>query len=517
MSERRWPEDVFHLAVVTVMVSCIAMALADFSHSFLPDLRSGAVLVCAVMGALEAGVSFHVLRRGRSFGGMNIIRFRVIELGLLLVAAKVVTLLGRPWSAVMAEIRTWPGDPGRIIDLNAFLGGVALLLAWSATTSTLRDLARVGEPDWRGGRYVSPVGELATRFFWGGALLMVLVGLGRVDFSALLSFQRPSIPGVVVTAMVYFGLGLVMLGQVRFARLQVRWRAEEVPVSADLAGRWARYGLVFALVAVLMALVLPTRYGLGLLQVAGAVLEFAGALIRFFFYLLFLPLLWLMYLLTRHTNLADQEPPVLADPPQMPGLFAEDAGGSGPGWLETMRAIVFWIVLVGAVVYLVRNYLRDRPQLMEKLRGMRPVAILRSFLGALWRRLTGWVEAVGERLPRREQRGKEDGGRIEARFQLFRPGALAPRERVLFYYRSVLHRAARRGLPRHPTQTPYEYESSLAPHLPEAEEDVRGLTDAFVEARYSRHDVDRGKAEVARHIWRRVRAALHRLVRDEGS
>ena len=510
MSDRRWLEAVFHVLVMAAMIGCIVLSLTEFLHIFLPDLRTITLLACSALGSIEAGVSYHILRRGRSLGGTNLFRFRLIELALLLIPVKILTFLGRPWDAVWAQIRGWPQAPLSFFDINTIVAYLTLFIAWETTTITLGDLARIGEPRQRDDRQGSPIADLTTRFFWGGVVLMILVGASRTEFTALIDFQRPSIPGVVVSAMVYFGLGLVMLGQVHFARLRERWQSEGVPIDRRLAGRWARYALIFAALAILLALLLPTHYGLSLLQVAGVVLEFLAALIWFLFYLLSLPLLWLFYLLSRNRAPPDQDAPPLDHLPQMPPLRPEGAPGGELGWLEVARSILFWAVLVGAVIYLIRSYLRDRPEVVEAILQIRPLARIWSWLGALWRRLTGWAEAVSERLPRR--RARREGDRPSgARARRFRPGAQSPRERVLHYYLSLLRRAEEEGIPRRPAQTPYEYRRSLEPHLPEVEEEVGQLTGAFVEARYSRHEVDQERANLVRVVWRRIREALQGL------
>ena len=510
MSNRRWLEVAFHVLIIAAMIGSIVLAMADFLHLLLPDLRSIALLASAALGSIEAGISYQVLHRGRSLGGTNLLRFRLIELALLLIPVRVLTFLGQPWDGVWAEIRGWPREPLSFLDINTIFAYLTLVIAWQVTTITLGDLARIGEPRQQDDRQRPPLADLTTRFFWGGVVLMILVGINRVRFSALLDFQRPSIPGVVVNAMVYFGLGLVMLGQVHYARLRERWQAEAMPIDQDIVGRWVRYALTFAALAILVALLLPTHYALGLLQVAGAVFELLAAVIWFFFYVLSLPLLWLFYLLTRNRPPPDQEPPLVDHLPQMPEIGPEGGAGDRLGWLEVVRSVLFWAVLVGTAAYLVRSYVGDRPELLEMIRGIRPLAALESWLVALWRRLAGWAEAVGERLPRRARRREADPASA-APSGPFRPGGRSPRERILFYYASLLRQAAEQGVPRGPAQTPHEYAASLAPHISQAEEEMGELTDAFVEARYSRHEIDRGSARVVRAAWRRIREALRRL------
>jgi hypothetical protein len=90
-------------------------------------------------------------------------------------------------------------------------------------------------------------------------------------------------------------------------------------------------------------------------------------------------------------------------------------------------------------------------------------------------------------------------------------GRLSPLERVLFFYRALLRRAAEGGLPRSPGLTPDEYAARIRPGIdPEAVPPVDALTDAYLTARYSRQDVGVEDAAHARTWWERARDALRR-------
>ncbi|HSJ53056.1 MAG TPA: DUF4129 domain-containing protein, partial [Anaerolineae bacterium] len=71
-------------------------------------------------------------------------------------------------------------------------------------------------------------------------------------------------------------------------------------------------------------------------------------------------------------------------------------------------------------------------------------------------------------------------------------------------------RAAQAGQPRRPAQTPYEYEASLGGQFPDLEPDLSGLTEAFVEARYSPEPVEPEDVDRVKPLWQRVKAALRR-------
>jgi hypothetical protein len=183
--------------------------------------------------------------------------------------------------------------------------------------------------------------------------------------------------------------------------------------------------------------------------------------------------------------------------------------------LELLRSFVFWAVALGMVYYVIRSYLRDHPEILRALARAGPIHALLRFLAALWRSLTGLAEAVGERVSRPLSARLARSGLAPPGFRFFRLGALSFRERVLYYYLSILKRAGQLGYPRHRTQTPYEYDAVLEPHLPQAQEEMALLTEAFVEARYSRHPVDGEYVRRVQADWEQVKAALRALKRKK--
>lgn len=84
---------------------------------------------------------------------------------------------------------------------------------------------------------------------------------------------------------------------------------------------------------------------------------------------------------------------------------------------------------------------------------------------------------------------------------------------IRMLYRRVLRLGADLGAPRRRDQTPYEYVPRLAAALPEAEADLRAVTESYVRARYgtrrpSAAEVQAARARVARivEVWRRLPA-----------
>jgi hypothetical protein len=513
MKRNPWLDNLFRPLVIGAMVGCVALSLVQLVRLFVSAWNGTYLIVGCVLAALEANYSYRLVRARLVWDATDTPRFRAVELAMLFVLLKIGSYIGDPWTAVLADIQTWPHDPLAIIDPETAVAFVLALLSWWASTQTVRDLERLNAPPEYHAFYIPPTESLAARFFWGGAVLLVTTGITRLGIAALLNLSRPPVPGLVLNVLVYFLLGLVMLGQVHFIWLRKQWLAQETKVASELAGRWVRYSLAFIGLAALIAFLLPTGYTVGLLDAAATIGDILGYIVTLVFTLLALPFVWLLWLLS--TLFGDERLPPQPDlaPPQLPRQEPLGPGGAAPGWLEILKSLFFWAAALGMLFYIIRSYLRDRPELLQALVTQKPIRALRDFLIALWHRLLGLAEAAGERIPRRLSLQRARARLPKPPFRFFRLGTLSPRERILYYYLSIVERARRQGYPRRSSETPYEYDATLGPKLPAARQDLTSLTQAFVEARYSRQAFDREQDRRVRVIWKRVRAALQALKR----
>jgi hypothetical protein len=514
MNHRAWVENVFRPLAVGGMMGCIALSLVRLVQLFCPDWSGAYMVVGSVLAAVEASYS-HRLIRARKIRGPDLLRFRFVELALFFILLRIGSIIGVPWDRVFADIRTWAQEPWRLLDLEVGYALVLAIASWAASNRTTYDLARIGEPPPVDASYVPPVDALTRSFFRGGALLLVVGGITRVGIASLLQLRRPSVPGLVLNVLLYFALGLAMLGQIQFRRLTRRWRGEGIDVPTELAIQWVRYTLALLALAGLIAFLLPTGYTLPLLTVASFVIGAILYALNVFFHLLILVLFLLLTPLAKlfggNVRGLPAGPIPRADLPQLA------PGGSMPEWLAVVKSVAFWAVALAGVVYVLRTYLRERPELAEALIRFRPFRAVRRLLIALWRQLGRLADAVVGVLPspiRLQRRSREsDQAPAGGPFRLFRLGALSRRERMLYYYLSILRRAAQQGYPRDESETPYEYETKLSPNVSQAQAELDRLTESFVETRYSTHTVDRKQEERLRADWRKIRAALRALRR----
>ena len=502
-----WLDDFFRPMVIIVMIMCLNVAVVQLVWLANPAWNGAYFLLGMVLTTVEAAYS-HRMRRNFVRRGGSLLRFRLVEIGVLVLLLKLILYIGKPWSTVAAQLQAIWEEPSMFLTTEFYIVLCLAMAAWGVTTFTIADLDLLYDPhiDNR-----MTLDSLAERFFMGGGLLVLISGatqwIVRAGATSLTNLYRPSISGVVLNVLVYFVLGLVLLSQINLTRLQVRWQVQKISVSKGLVKGWVKYGLLFLGGLMLLAFLLPTRYTMGFLETVGAALQvIIGAIIFIFQLLVVLISIPLVLLLTW---LGISPPESLAEaaggPPPLPPPTAADA----PAWLELAQSVLFWLVAVAAVGYLLKTYLDDRPELVAQLKNLKPVALLMRLLKQIWALLRRWTAAGLETLPTQLTLKGNVGTRDGQNQRLWRGWRrLTPRDRIVRYYLNVLNQAKRRGAPRHESQTPYEYRLNLAQSVPEVEQEIEELTEAFVHTRYSPQPVEETQATAVQKWWKRIKQAL---------
>jgi hypothetical protein len=402
-------------------------------------------------------------------------------------------------------LRAWPDDLGRIFDPKTLTASLLALIAWIVSTQTAVVLQRLDEPSELHVREQPAQDSLTRSFFWGGGVLLIVSGIARVGIAALFNLGRPPVRGLVLNVLVYYGLGLFMLGQVRYATLTKLWREQRTRIADGLARRWVRYSLVLMGVAGLLAFLLPTHYTLRLLDAISVAVAYVMMVINFVYllimFVLSLPLWLLSRLFTTSSGGALPPPPA----PDLSRRTAEERLG-GLSFPEMLRVLLFWALALSVVAYVVWNYMAQHPEIWRMLVSLAPIRALRALWRALWGRISqlqlGTRRSAGRREVEESVFQRARGGR---RFWF---GVGSARERVLYHYLGVLHRARRRGFPRHVDETPSEYGQALKPVVHETQTELEQLTSAFIEARYSLHAIEPAQGARARQWGREIRSAL---------
>lgn len=362
--------------------------------------------------------------------------------------------------------------------------------------------------------------RLVSLIFSIGIGLVILAALARVNFQSIVDnveglpkVELNRLSGGEAGALLYFVFGLALLSLSRLMSLQTHWNRLRIPVSSNnLTRQWGLYSLLFLLVLALVVSLLPAGDSLGLFSLLGTLVNFLVSLM-FFIGQMIVGLI--MLLISLPFLLLGQPPPGLltSSPPPLPVLPPAETAPSPtftPAW-RFIRSILLWGSLVFILVFSLIQFVRQHGGLRAAFRNSR----LTTWLILAWQWLARNANKTRETLSRAlVDRWQNIVSRLEGN-QILPPGSLIrfrsldPRRQIYFFYLAMIRRGGEQGLSRKPSQTPSEYAVTLENALPSAEEDIDAITQAFIEARYSRREVESRDADLVKATWGRIRRALH--------
>ena len=488
--------------IVSGLLTCAVIGAVQLGLQLSPAWNAWYVPIVCFILALESAYMTRYVRYGRLPAPWYVLRgVEVVVLYLMLRA-----LLG-----LLRGPQPIPDIAANQIDGELLALAIVSLLIWLASwrmTSNLLDLDML-DPD-LDREVIHAVAQeqfesrrsLISFVVILGVALTFLAGLLRVHLRSTNQIEPPGLYGVW-HVVIYFFLALVLFSRTRLNLLRSGWVWERVPIGRRVGAHWITYTLLLLAIAVISALVLPTQYSLSLLGTLAYLLNFVIAAIQTIFYVI---LALILNLLSRLFPDMPQPPPQPQEP--WPGLNADVPP---PTSAEFIQSLIFWIAFFGITGYVVVQFLRQHPSMIEGLKRLPGI----SWLIGVWWRLREWFGGLNQQIEavleaRRRARRPAATRSASAPRRWINPRKLSPRQQVQFYYLAMLRRGSEHGHARQPTQTPYEYARTLESQIPEIGEDVDGLTEQFVEARYSQHAIPAEHVGLVRRYWERIKRALRR-------
>lgn len=517
-------------SALVAMGACLGTGLASLAGAIYPGAYASALPWLALLVGIESLYSRAVSRRVTRTFQQRILYFASewIIIGLIV---KGIVLAGAGFAALADEAQRWLADFYTFIFEPAFLLSlIALFIVWSAVRVLAGDLAplamderkllrQMQATEERGG--LSEVRDnFAGHVIAGGISLAVILVLATLV--RMLSAAKAA-PAPAIVLLIYFTLSLLLLGHTRVRAAISTWAIEGVEIEPGLGTRWAGYGLALALGLALIALLLAAGNPLTLFQSLSTLVRSI-----LFGLIYFITLIWMLIvfmfqviafaLFSLIAWLFGTPPPAapqLQTPEQQPLERATATPIDIP--FGSALLVAFGIALVaGALYYLLsrRLALGDELRTAGSLLGL-----LRRRLAAFWVWLMGLFAQPAALLQKlRSDQPKSPSQAKDAETALGHRAGLrnmTARALVRYYYGLLLQRGAQSGMPRNPAHTPSEYAQVLDQGAPDASQDVDQLTQAFIEARYSTHDVSDQQAAAVREWFIRVRNALR--LRHKGS
>ena len=512
--------------LVTLMFLCGVLTFGNLMNLFMPGWPKTVVAIVCALIVLDRLYTYRKMKFFSVFSLEGLLAITAQWIVIILVL-KVVIGVTNGLSAFYQEIPLWVSNfqeyfftpvfslsLGIAVVLWVLGGHFAELLNEMSIEQALIDRQSVSGPVGT----VPPRERLLGLVFNIGAFLFVVTALTRIDLrvvftgaDAPLLIHIPALEGGGASTLMYFVFGFMLLSLTQFASLNTRWALQGVRVERKLAGGWALYSLLFLFVLALIASLLPTSYSQRALAFLGYGLDILLTYVLFLSQLAITLFIILVSLPFRLMGWGSPGENLDLTTPEFPNIPNQATGTVPPiPWLEALKNILIWGTLIAIIIYAIRQYLRQHQDLVNSLRR-RP--ILRWLLW-VWNWLSnlfgGIRQGVADALTTGLERIRaRRAGRKESGWGGFiNPRRLDPRQQVYFFYQALIRRGNESGLARGLSQTPYEYASTLEEALPDVDEDVDAMTEAFVEARYTPRVVEEQKAGLVRTYWERIRRAL---------
>lgn len=517
--------------LVAAMLTCFVAGLAQIGRFFFPDWRGGYWLVVGFFAALDGLVMQRALRRTH-FPETDWLLTRFSEWVMFAVLLKLGFYLSNGLIQAQADFASlvnqmWTG----FFSGEFLLGFGAMIVVWALAgqyaeylwkLEVNEELIRVEQESGIYEKRAETRESLASLTLALGLVLTLAFALLR---SPLSDNWRSSIATSNGTHLIlFFCLSLALLSLTQYSLLRFGWVRDGIPTGKDILSRWLVSGGLLILLLVLLALILPTDYSIGFIQLFQAVLTILVTVGSFIWFILWSPVfIFLSFLASLMGKSVDLDAPL---PPE--AFFPPPAAETQTPlpWLELLKSLFVWGLLISAVLFAVIYYVREHKTALDLLRK----ASLLIGWSRFWQWLGSWMKranlaaaaTVREGLAGLRERLSRRTTKLPGSYLSLRD--LSPRQRVFFYYLALLRRGEEKGYRRAPAQTPYEYFQSLEKRiseksvgdgedqgLPEWLDDAQTLTDAYIQARYSSQAVSSEQIGFVRQAWDRIRKGLRKL------
>jgi hypothetical protein len=363
--------------------------------------------------------------------------------------------------------------------------------------------------------------ELLENYFkqWliGGLILGVVASMTTFDLSnlgesaqALRTIGRLGLrPIMLIALLFYFITGLWLAGQGHLATMRSRWLLQDIESDPKMNRTWHRSSIALIFIIATIAAFLPIGSTFAISRILQIITLVTITIVNFVVTLLAVLLLLIVSIFIPPSGENTGQPLDLSGAvPDQFILPPPPAQNPSP-----LLGILFWIVISFAVGAATIFFLRGRG---INITGS---SFIRS-LSHAWLRFKAWLASIwrgmGKPLKQLEQPTRHRLQTVESpavsSLSWKRPPfrSLSPREKIRYYYLSVVRRAEEKGIERKPNETPSEYAADLKKELPQADGEVDAITNAFLKARYSPQPMTGDDIGPVKETWNRIKFAIRK-------
>lgn len=536
--DQPWLKSLLHPFLIAMMVICLDIAWLALIARFVPALGGGygqlVLFFSVLVTILGCATTTYLAQPGERQRRRP--AYRWAEFAFVVVATRLMLwgATGR-WPA-LTDLVYRPIDT--LIDGLFLSAGLVVLFSWLAAIELTGDLLRLAlQPDElfaiesdRIGELIRTsnsdrpqiLGRIVARWV-GGGILMVMAAAGlqveRPVNGGFFALSQQNIdPTIIAAIVIYFLAGLVLVSQGQLALLRTRWLLDRVPWSESVLRQWPLYVMLLLLIIGLLSTLLPFggTFLLGQL-LFGALNFFFNALISIFRFFMGLFLLLIAALVGEAPDSPAPEAPPPPPPPTMEPL--PPAASVLPEWTG---GALFWISMALILGYAAYIYLSDRGVQFTWLLTF--WQMLRERWAALFGSYRQWQR---NRLPGRvpADTATPEATRVHWSKRGLDWRRLDPTQQVRYFYLTTLELAKEKGIGRANGETPSQYAPRLTRYMTTNQEEpeqhpeqatnesqnqeaVQKLTDAFMQARYSKKPLQKAESATLVRAWEILKVYL---------
>jgi hypothetical protein len=506
-SENRRGTFIGSVLAICLMI-CFAAIVILFGRWLFTQWDTRGILILCGLASIEAIVSFWVVLKLPT-AQRQIAFYRFTEWAVIFILIKFFTEFRAGSQHLFSNIQQWPINfPTNLLNGEFLLNFILVFIVWMFSQLFASDLhlleideaVRFDEQV----KTISIRDRVLRRILYLGMGIVVLAGVMLQDVAA--GSHPGTSSGIIPFIILFFVLGLALLSLTRFASLQSAWRQAGVSIPVQIPRRWLVYGFLILIACAVIAVFLPTHYGMGFFETIIAVIRLLTIGVTYLFALIVFLIETIARLFSSKNNSALSQP-VASTPPPNPLPTTSPAARQ-----DLLGSTIFWVFLIAVFFIALRQYILYNRDLAAELKRFKPILWIMSGWKQLMAAIKNTNRKVGSYLQDRLQQLRHlvtpspdlsDWNYINLR-------RLSPRQRIIFYYLALIKRAGETHTPRHEDQTPYEYAQTLTTDFQEGRDGVDAITETFIEARYSRHEIPREKENKTRSAWESLRRILRK-------
>jgi MFS family permease len=511
--------------LVSVMLTCFAFILGKFIQTLYPTWILTGFLPLAFFITLESLITRYTQRTSPQIY-RNPFLTAIAEFIMILLIIKIFSMVLAGFSTIWLEIVSWQHDfLNNFFTTDYLIRAFGLMSIWGLSWLFSHPLNQLEEDEKL--MEQEKLGYTFTDRLEARRRLISLVFILGFFMIGMLVFMKSEMPlfgynptpasTFVAFMLIYFFAAFILLSLNQYAIMKARWYFNEISVNPELPLRWLLYTLAFVLVITVLSFALPTNFTFGLVSIAGIVAQvvmFVFSIIQFIVIFPFALFLTFINAFIDGETVVDQLQQTMPEiTPSAPQITSPSS------WWELITSVLFWLVLLGLIIFSLFYTLKHRPNLKPLLSKIQISTWLQNF----WRWVQQSVNKFSLATTKTIQEGLKNLNSFIQNRKINLPSLadlarrMPPRTAVIMTYLDWIYWNREHGFPRRKSQTPLEYALAYRQILPESSEMINTFTNTFIKARYTNQNIDRAQAQDAQNLLASLKKTFHRKQNEERS